>query len=201
MIVIIAIYAVTNLAYLNVLPIHAIAESTLPAADVASIIIGPMGAALISIAIMISCFGSDDANIMSAPRIYYAMAKDGLFFKKFGEIHAKHKTPAFSIIAGGIWASILVLTNSFDELYSLTVFAALTFYALGGLAVFVLRKKYPDMDRPYRAPSWAVAVFIIVSLVFVGNTLVTNLRASLFGLVIIALGIPMYRYFKKQSAG
>jgi len=199
MLIIIAIYVITNLAYLNTMSVTEIANSKLPAADVATIVIGPLGAAFISIAIMISCFGSDDANIMSAPRIYYAMAKDGLFFKKFGEVHPKYKTPGFSILVGGLWSCILVLTNSFDQLYSLTVFAAFTFYALGGVAVFILRKKYPDIERPYKAPSWIVVTFIIISLVFVGNTLVTNLRASLFGLGVIAIGILMYFYFKAKK--
>lgn len=199
MLIIIAIYVVTNLAYLNAMSVTDIANSKLPAADVAKMVMGPMGAAFISLAIMISCFGSDDANIMSAPRIYYAMAKDGLFFKKFGEVHPEHKVPGFSILIGGLWACVLVLTNSFDQLYSLTVFAAFTFYALGGVAVFVLRKKYPDIERPYKTPSWIVITFIIVSLVFVGNTLVTTPRASLFGLCVIGLGIPVYYYFKKKK--
>lgn len=198
MIVIVAIYIVTNIAYMNVLSIDEIANSSLPAADTALRVVGPIGAALISLAIMISCFGSDDANIMAAPRIYYAMAKDGLFFKKMAEVHPKYKTPSFSLVISGIWASILVMTNSFDQLYSMTVFAAFTFYAMGGIAVFVLRKKYPEIERPYKCPSWIVVVFILVSLVFVINTLITDPRDSLFGLIIIAAGVAAYHYFNKN---
>lgn len=197
MLAIIAIYVITNLAYLNVLSIGEIAKSSLPAADTAARVVGPIGAALISVAIMISCFGSDDANIMSAPRIYYAMAKDGLFFKKMAEVHPKYKTPAFSLIISGIWSSVLVMTNSFDQLYAMTVFAAFTFYAMGGIAVFILRKKYPDIERPYRCPSWIAAVFVIVSIVFVINTLVTDPRDSLFGCIIIAAGFAAYNYFNR----
>lgn len=204
MLVIIGIYIVTNLAYMNLLSITDIANSTLPAADAAQVVMGPIGAAFISLAIMISCFGSDDANIMSAPRIYYAMAKDGLFFKKMAEVHPKYKTPAFSLIISGIWASILVMTNSFDQLYSMTVFAAFTFYAMGGVAVFILRRKYPNVDRPYKCPSWVVAVFVAVSAVFVINTLLTDPRNALFGCIIIALGFVAYHFFdqgrKKDQA-
>lgn len=197
--IITVIYVIINLAYLKVLPLADMANSELPAADVALKVVGPAGAALISIAIIISCFGSNDANIMTAPRIYYAMAKDGLFFKKCAEVHPKYKTPGFSLVIGGLWSSVLVLTNSFDQLYSMTVFAAFTFYALGGIAIFVLRKKYPDIERPYKAPALVVFAFIVVSIIFVINALITSIQPSLIGLVLILIGFPVYFYFKKYS--
>ena len=199
MVILIVIYIVINFAYLNVLPLSEMANSALPAADVALRVVGPTGAALISIAIMISCFGSNGANIMSAPRIYYAMAKDGLFFKKCGEVHPKYKTPGFSLIIGGLWSCVLVLSNSFDQLYSMTVFAAFTFYALGGISIFILRKKYPDIERPYKVPMLVAAIFIIVSIIFVINSLITSFQTSLFGLVIILLGFPVYFFFKRKK--
>ncbi|QHI71286.1 APC family permease [Aminipila terrae] len=200
MIILIVIYIITNLAYLNVLTLGEMASATLPAADVALKVIGPTGGALISIAIMVSCFGSNNANILAAPRIYYAMAKDGLFFKKCAEVHPKFKTPGFSLIVGGVWACVLAMTNSFDQLYSMTVFAAFAFYALGGISVFVLRKKYPAIERPYKAPAFVVIVFILVSVVFVVNALVTSFNASLLGLVLIVIGFPVYAAFKKRRA-
>lgn len=199
MTIITLIYVIINLAYLKVLPLADMAASELPAADVALKVVGPVGAALISIAIMVSCFGSNDANIMTAPRIYYAMAKDGLFFKKCAEVHPKYKTPGFSLIIGGLWSCVLVLTNSFDQLYSMTVFGAFAFYTLGGLAIFVLRKKYPDIKRPYKVPALVAFAFILVSAVFVINALVTSLQPSLIGLVIILIGFPVYLVFKKRS--
>lgn len=200
MTIITLIYVIINLAYLKVLPLAEMAASELPAADVALKVVGPIGAALISIAIMISCFGSNDANIMTAPRIYYAMAKDGLFFKKCAEVHPKFKTPGFSLIIGGLWSCVLVLTNSFDQLYSMTVFGAFAFYSLGGIAIFVLRKKYPDIERPYKAPTLVVFAFILVSIIFVINALITSLQPSLMGLVLILIGFPVYLLFKKRSS-
>lgn len=199
MTIITLIYAIINLAYLKVLPLSEMANSELPAADVALKVVGPVGAALISVAIMISCFGSNDANIMTAPRIYYAMAKDGLFFKKCAEVHPKFKTPGFSLLIGGLWSSVLVLTNSFDQLYSMTVFAAFAFYTLGGIAVFVLRKKYPEIARPYKVPAIVVYAFILVSMVFVVNALITSIQPSLVGLVLILIGFPVYFYFRKNN--
>lgn len=183
----------------------AMAKSSLPAADVAQRVVGPIGAALISVAIMISCFSCDEANIIAAPRIYYAMAKDGLFFRRCAQVQPKYKTPAFSLIVGGVWTVVLVLSNSFDQLYTMTVFASFVFYALGGLALFMLRKKYPDIERPYKVSSWVAVVFILVSLIFIVNALWTSLLPSLEGLVLIGIGVPVYYWFRraqrKQAAG
>jgi len=205
MVILIAIYIITNLAYLKVMPMAAMAKSSLPAADVAQRVVGPIGAALISVAIMISCFSCDEANIIAAPRIYYAMAKDGLFFRRCAQVQPKYKTPAFSLIVGGVWTVVLVLSNSFDQLYTMTVFASFVFYALGGLALFMLRKKYPDIERPYKVSSWVAVVFILVSLIFIVNALWTSLLPSLEGLVLIGIGVPVYYWFRraqrKQAAG
>lgn len=197
MLILITVYIITNLAYLKVMPMAAMAASSLPAADVAQRVVGTIGAALISVAIMVSCFGCDEANIIAAPRIYYAMAKDGLFFKRCAKVHPKYKTPSFSLVVGGIWTCVLVLSNSFDQLYTMTVFGSFVFYALGGLAVFTLRKKYPTIERPYRVAGWIVVVFILVSLVFIVNALVTSFKPSLEGLILIAIGSPVYFWFRK----
>jgi len=199
MAILIVVYIITNFAYLKVMPMAAMAASSLPAADVAQRVVGTVAAALISIAIMVSCFGCDEANIIAAPRIYYAMAKDGLFFKRCASVHPKYKTPAFSLIVGGIWTCVLVMTNSFDQLYTMVIFGSFIFYALGGLSVFILRKKYPAIERPYLVSGWIVVVFIIVSLVFIINALVTSFTPSMEGLILIAIGIPAYYWFRKMQ--
>ncbi len=197
---VIVIYVTTNLAYLYILPIGQIAQSKLVAADVMNVVFYGWGGAIISAMVMISTFGTVNATSMTTARVFYAMAKDKMFFKRMGEVHPKFRTPAKSLIIQGTWASILCLTGTFDQIFTYVIFAGWIFYALGAVAVFILRVKQPKAERLYKVPLYPVIpiLFIIVATWFVYNTIVEQTRDSMVGLFLLVAGIPFYLYWKKQ---
>lgn len=199
--VVVIIYVITNLAYMYVLPVSQIAHSKLVAADAISLFFGTNGAALIAITVMLSTFGTVNATTMTTARVYFAMAKDKLFFKGISRVHPKYRTPHVSLIVQGIWASLLTLTGTYDQLFTYVIFASWLFYALGAFGIFVLRKKRPDAVRPYRTIGYPVVpmAFVVVATWFVYNTIVTDPRDSLFGLGLVLVGIPAYIFWKRSG--
>ncbi len=197
---VIIIYVLTNLAYLYILPIGEIATSKLVAADTMERIFAGYGGAIIAAMVMISTFGTVNATSMTTARVYFAMAKDQLFFASLGEVHPKYRTPAKSLVIQAVWASLLTLTGTYDQIFTYVIFAGWIFYALGAAAVFILRKKMPDAPRPYKVPGYPYVpiVFIIVATWFVLNTIVQQTADSMVGLLLVAAGIPFYLYWKKQ---
>lgn len=197
---IIVIYVLTNMAYLYILPIHQIAQSKLVAADVMNAIFFGWGGAIISAMVMISTFGTVNATSMTTARVFYAMAKDKMFFKSMGAVHPKFRTPGKSLIIQGTWAAILCLTGTYDQIFTYVIFAGWIFYALGAVAVFILRKKQPDVQRPYKVPFYPVIpiLFIVVATWFVINTIVEQTADSMVGLLLLVAGIPFYLYWQKQ---
>ena len=148
--IVIVVYMLINSAYLYVLPVDQMAKSPLVAATAAEIIFGHYGAVIISLAVIISTFGALNGSILSTARVCFAMSRSNMFFKKLGEIHPKFGTPHTSLIAQGIWSCVLVLSGTFDTITDYVIFAAWLFYMLGALGVIVLRKKMPDVPRPYK---------------------------------------------------
>ena len=210
-VIIIVVYLSINLAYLYVLPINEMAQSKLVAADMANRAIGGIGGAVVAALVMVSTFGTSNGTIMVSARVYYSMSKNGLFFKKFGEAHPKYHTPGNSLILQAIWASVLVFSGSFDDLTDMLIFVSWIFYAFGALGLFVLRRKMPDAPRPYKVPGYPYlpAIFVIFAFGFVIFTLYEDISNymngtseminSTFGLVLTAIGIPLYFYFKKKN--
>jgi APA family basic amino acid/polyamine antiporter len=198
---VILIYLSANLVYMYILPVGQIAQSQLVAADVAKKLIGPMGAAAISAAVLVSTFGTVNGFILAGPRVYYAMARDGLFFKKIGEIHRVFRTPAFSIVVQGVWASLLTLTGKFEQLFTYVIFASWIYYAMLVSGAIVLRRKYPSAPRPYKTWGYPVVptLFVTIALWFVYNTLTSDPRDSLTGLILVLLGLPAYWYWRRKS--
>ncbi|MBI2428088.1 MAG: amino acid permease [Ignavibacteriales bacterium] len=197
---VIVIYVTTNLAYLYILPIGQIAQSKLVAADVMNAIFYGWGGAIISAMVMISTFGTVNATSMTTARVFYAMAKDKMFFKSMGQVHPKFRTPAKSLVVQGTWASILCLTGTYDQIFTYVIFAGWIFYALGAAAVFILRSKQPNAVRSYKVPWYPVIpiVFIIVATWFVYNTIVEQTADSMVGLLLLVAGIPFYLYWQNQ---
>jgi len=197
---IILIYVATNLAYLYILPIGEIATSKLVAADVMERIFHGYGGAIISAIVMVSTFGTVNATSMTTARVYFAMAKDRLFFRSLGKIHPRFRTPGRSLLVQGVWASILTLTGTYDQIFTYVIFAGWIFYALGAFAVFILRKKMPDTPRPYRVPGYPYIpiAFIVVATWFVYNTIVEQTADSMVGLFLLLAGIPFYLYWRKE---
>ncbi|HEY3137104.1 MAG TPA: amino acid permease [Blastocatellia bacterium] len=215
---VIAIYLLANFAYLHLLDIKQIAGSKLVAADTAYRIIGETGVKLVSIAVMISAFGTLNGSMMTGPRIFFAMADDGLFFKKIAAVHPRFKTPYVAILLAAVLAIIFVMVRTFEQLADAFVLAIWPFYAVGAAAIYTLRRKRPDLPRAYRTWGYPVTpvLFILAVILLIGNALVEDLRnglrdnfsyyRALFGghtlpyessgallvLVIVLAGIPAY---------
>jgi APA family basic amino acid/polyamine antiporter len=192
------IYIITNMAYLYAFPASRIAESPRIASEVMNVVVGPVGASVISFIILFSIMGAANQTILCSPRVYFAMARDGLFFKKIAEAHPKFLTPHLSIIALGVWGLVLtLLLETFQALFTYVIFGEWIFFGLTVGAVIVLRKKRPDLPRPYRTLGYPVTpvIFILAALYISVNSLVTQFKGTVFGLVIILLGVPAYLYW------
>src|SRR5829696_6150277 len=170
----IAIYLVTNIGYLAALGPVGVAASDRLAATAVATVVGPMAAKLVAVMILISIFSAANSILLTAPRVHYAMAADGLFFRKLAEINARFRTPAFAIIASAVWASVLALTGTFDQLLTYFVFIGWIFYGLSAASVFVYRRRMPEAPRPFRVPFYPVTpmLFIAAAAALVLNTIV-----------------------------
>jgi basic amino acid/polyamine antiporter, APA family len=196
--IIIAVYLVANAAYLRVLPLPVMAEHQRVAASAMQFLVGPRGARFVSALILCSIFGALNGTILTAPRVYYAMAKDGVFFKMVSRIHPKFQTPAVALVLLGAWSAILAVSGSFEELYTYVIFAMWIFSGAAIAGVIILRRRLPDLHRPYLVwgyPFLPIA-FILASLAIVVNTLVTKPLESVLGLAIVLAGIPLYYAWK-----
>src|SRR5499427_2854150 len=178
---VIAIYLAANLAYVHVLRIGGIAKSQLVAADVAQRVVGNIGVKLVSLAVMISAFGTLNGSIMTGPRIFFAMADEGLFFKKVAAVHPRFKTPHVAISLAAVLAIIFVMVRSFEQLADAFVLAIWPFYAGGAAAVYTLRRKRPELPRAYRTWGYPVTpiLFILAVVLLIGNALVEDVSHGL----------------------
>ena len=199
--IVIIVYLLINVAYLYILPIKEMAKSPLVAATAADYIFGPIGASIISIAVVVSTFGAVNGSILSTSRIFYSMARSNLFFKNLGNVHYKYRTPHVSLVVLGFWSAILVLTGTFDIITDYVMFAAWLFYGLGAFGVFILRKKLPDTVRPYKVWGYPYtpAIFVIFSLFYLCNTVISDTSNAMMGLLLILIGLPIYVYWKINS--
>ena len=197
----VVVYVLANLGYLAALTPAALAESESAAAAAVATVIGPKSAKLIAIAIAISIFGAVNGIILTSSRVYYAMAKDGLFFQKLAEVHPRFRTPAFAVITGSAWAAILAATGTFQQLFTYTVFTGWLFYGLAAASIFVYRRKRPDSPRPYSVPfyPWTPLLFILAAVALVANTIVAQPRPAAIGLVIVFLGAPVYLVWRARK--
>ena len=204
---VITTYLLINFTYLYVTPISEIVdtfhkdENSIAAVAVVTKILGSWGGLLVSGLIIIATFNCTNSQILTAPRIYYAMAKDKLFFSKAADVHPEFKTPHWSLVVSGIWACVLVLSGSFDQLTDMLVFAAFLFYGSGAIGVFVLRKKMPDAPRPYKVIGYPVipALFIIFCITLIVVTIHDHPVRTGIGLALIASGLPFYFYWNKKN--
>jgi APA family basic amino acid/polyamine antiporter len=208
-----ALYILANLGYLSVLPLHGTAAGTTVigrgidhatndrvATATMEYVFGAHGAAIMACAILVSTFGCNNGLILSGARVYYAMARDGLFFRKAGELSV-NRVPAFALVAQSVWTSLLCLTGTYSQLLDYVIFAALLFYALTTIGLFILRVTRPDEARPYRAVGYPTlpALYILLA----GGTAVTLLLAdktrvqALSGLALVVLGVPVYSLWRR----
>src|SRR5262245_41513705 len=196
---VIAIYLAANLAYVHVLRIGEIAASQLVAADVAQRMVGNLGVKLVSLAVMISAFGTLNGSMMTGPRIFFAMADEGLFFRRVATVHRRFKTPHVAIWLAAALGAAFVMVRNFEQLADTFVLGIWPFYTGAAAAVYVLRRKQPELVRSYRVFGYPVtpAIFLAAALFLLGNALVTGTAILVFG--ILLLGIPAYWIWEAHS--
>jgi len=195
-----AIYLLANVAYLRVLPIPEIAASDHVAATVAARVMGSGGGKLVSLIILMSIIGTLNGCFLTSPRVYFAQARDGLFFHRFARIHPRHQTPSFAIVAQGLWAAVLLVTGSFESLLDYAMFALWLSYGAMVAGVIVLRVKRPELPRPYRMWGYPVTAVLFLAITgwFLGNMIITRPVPSLAGLAFIVAGIPVYFFWARS---
>ena len=199
-VVILVLYIIINIAYLKVLPMDSLIGELKVGEATAKSLYGPGIAGAFVVVVIISMFGSLNGNILVGPRISYAMAKDELFFSKAADVHPKFHTPGNAIMIQGFWAAVLVLSGTFEEIITLVVFVNFMMWIAASSTVFVLRKKQPELERPYKVWGYPYvpAFFIIFSSAIMINTFFESPQQSLMGIGLTLLGIPAYLYWKKS---
>jgi APA family basic amino acid/polyamine antiporter len=204
--VVAGLYMLTNAAVQYVLPATSIAASQRPASDATAVAVGAWGAAIVSAGMALSILVALNGTIMSGARVPFAMARDGYFFHAMAEVHPRFHTPSIALIVQLALSIVLLLfAGSFRQLFSLAIFAEWLFYLVSTTTVFVLRKREPDAPRPYRIWGYPAvpALFVAAAAVLLYYTFTENIRNSVWGLLVIAAGVPIYAYFawkKKQRA-
>ena len=192
------LYVLANVAYLSVLPSNAIATAPQDRVATAALeaILGAPGLKLMAAAIMISTFGCNNGLILSGARVYYAMARDDLFFKSAGVLHPRYKTPTVALIVQAVWTCLLCLSGTYTQLLNFVIFAALVFYGLTAVALFVLRVKRPAAARPVRAPGypWFPALYVFATAVIAADLVAQDATRtySVLGLVLVLIGVGVY---------
>ena len=201
MVIVVTVYLALNTVLVYVLGFDQMIGSELVMADAASKFIGGNGAAIVTIIILISLIGANNGFILTSARINYAMARDNRFFKQAAIIHPKFQSPANALIIQCIWACILTFSGTFNQLITYIIFASWIFYGMSAGAVIILRKKKPDMERPYQIPfyPWIPIIFILFAIFLTVNTILEAPRDAAIGTGIILGGLPLYYYWKKND--
>lgn len=197
----IGIYLIANFGYLAAVGATGVANSDRLAATAVSTIVSPTAAKLVAIMILISIFSAANGIMLTSPRVYYAMARDRLFFHRLAEVHPRFRTPAFAIIAGAVWSAILALSGTFEQLLTYVVFIGWIFYALAAASIFVYRRRWPEAVRPYRVPGYPLTplLFIAAAAALAVNTIATQPARAGIGLGIVLLGAPAYLIWRQKS--
>ena len=195
------IYLAVNWAYLYVMDIDEIAASERIAAEAAERLIGPVGGSLTSLAVIIATFGTLNANILYMPRIAYGMAMERLFFRWFAQVHPRFRTPSRTIVTLTIWGMVWSLVANFMEIVMAVMYVLFLFYVLSVIAVFILRRKYPDQPRPFKVWGYPITplFFILVSLGYIISPVLTSFNEALPGIIVLALGVPVYMMYFREN--
>lgn len=190
------LYLLANLGYLSVLPLSGIAGAPQDrvATAVLEAVFGSVGLSLMAAAIMVSTFGCNNGLILSGARVYFAMALDGLFFRRAGALHPRYQTPAFALVIQAVWTCVLCLSGTYSQLLDYVIFAALLFYLLTAVSLFALRARRPQAERPVSVPGypWLPALYVLLTGAIAIDLLAVKPRYTWPGLIIVTLGVPVY---------
>ena len=195
------VYVGANVVFLKAIPASEMASVAQPGAVASARLFGAGSALLLSLAVTAAAVGCASAGLVPAPRIVYALAKDGLFPKAFARVHPRFRTPSFGIVVQAVWMSILCLSGRYDQLYTYATFFVIIAYAAGGIALFVFRRRCPDLPRPYRCWGYPVVplVFVASSLLIAANTVREQPKETLAGIGILLLGLPVYFSLRRRG--
>lgn len=195
------IYVSVNLAYVFALTLEEMSGVTRIAEKAVTALVGPGGAALVAATVVVSTFGCNVAGVIASSRTCFAMAADGRFFAAAARVHPVHRTPHVALLVTSGWSAFLTLTGGYEALFTYVTFASVLFGTLGGVAIFVLRTRRPEVPRPYRALGYPVvpALYVLGSLALVGNTLSERPLESIAGLGLVAIGLPFYFYWSRTA--
>ena len=202
-IAVVLVYVAMNVVYLYALDVQAMSQVRVRIVDAAAEqLFGPRVADVLTIVSIFIVLGSISANVFAGPRVYYAMARDGLFLRAAARVHPRTHTPAFAIAAQGVWSALLVLTGTFERLVTYTGFAVVLFSGIAVLALFVLRFREPEAPRPFKALGYPIGpgLFVVASAAMVANAIYREPLPSLGGVAILAAGIPAYWLFQRRGA-
>jgi APA family basic amino acid/polyamine antiporter len=190
-----------NLVYIYAMPLTEIAKYETIAHAAAVALFSPGAALWLSAMIALSCFGAMASCTLSGARVYFAMARDGVFFKRMAEVHPRWRTPALSLIGQGVWGAILTVSGKYDQLYTYVMFGMVLSYTMTVVGMFILRWKKPELARPYRCTGypWLPAVYVLVGGGWTINTIVTRPVEAMWGAAIVLIGVPAYLYWKGRS--
>jgi APA family basic amino acid/polyamine antiporter len=199
-VIVMVLYALINIVYFMALPLEEIASTPRIAETAAAALFGEGGGKLMSFAVLVSTFGCLSATILFSSRIYLPMARDGVFFRGLASVHPRYHTPARSLWAQSLWAVLLTLSGTYEQLYTYVIFAGLLFHVGCAGAVIVLRRKRPEIARPYKVFGypWVPLLFILASVLLIWNTVAEKPIESVIGLVFIAAGVPAYLWWRRQ---
>jgi APA family basic amino acid/polyamine antiporter len=198
----VAIYLTANAGYIAAVGASGVAATDRVAADAVRALFGTGAAKLVTLVILVSIFSAANGLALTGPRMYFAMARDGVFFRRLALVHPRFGTPALAVAASAAWAMLLALTGGFEQLFTYVVFASWLFAALAAASVFVLRRRGPDVPRPFRVPGYPLTpvLFIAAAVAIVLNTVVARPVQALIGLGIVATGVPAYFVWKRRAS-
>ncbi len=201
-IAVVVVYLLANVTYLRALGVTGLANSTAPAADTMEVYFGATGRSLIAAGIAASTFGFLNLVILVSPRVYQAMARDGLFFASFARLHPRFRTPVTAIVFQGIWAVVLVFTGTYGQLLDYVVFSDWIFFGLIASTLFVFRRREPGVPLVLRVPlyPWPLILFIAAAVYVVAGSVASNPGNALRGTLLLALGVPVYLYWRRRTS-
>ena len=197
----IGVYCLANFGYVTALGPEVAAGSDSIATAAAAAVFGETAATLITLAVLVSMFSAANGLVLTAPRVFFAMARDGVFFRQLASIEWRFGTPAFSIVATCAWAVVLAVSGTFEQLLTYVVFTGWIFYALGAAAVFVFRRRFPDAPRPFRVPGYPVTpiLFVAAAAAIVLNAVYTQTGRALLGIGVVLTGVPAYFIWRSRA--
>jgi basic amino acid/polyamine antiporter, APA family len=197
----VGIYVFANIGYFAALGVDGVAASSRVASDAAGVVLGAAAGRIVALVILVSIFSAANGMTLTLPRLFFAMARDGVFFARLADVHPRFATPAAAIVSTSAWSAVLVLSGSFEQLLTYVVFMSWLWFALAALAIFAYRRRAADTDRPFRTPGYPVTpvVFVLAAMLIVMNTIVARPVQSVVGLGLAVAGVPAYLMWRRRG--